>query len=267
MQEPTHARQAHTHNTLTHTCPPPQLEFKHWNIAMNYFNSYFFIDLISNLPLDGPWGLLKAFRMHRMSRVLTRWSYLGYDPTKLQVFKLGILIITIGHFLACAFFMVSKYDYDRQFVTEDWSLVKPEREGGLHTVQDGNGLPVDPPNWIIADAEIDPKLIQDMTTARGQYSADSEVLSAYLTSMYFAYSTLTTVGYGDISAHTAIERSIAIVSLISGSVIYAVLVGFVNNLVDSSDAKETEYQKHLTNVNTFMNNHHLPQDLRSRMRR
>jgi hypothetical protein len=61
-----------------------ELEFGHYQIAMNYFQSYFIIDLVSNLPVKGPLGLLKAFRMHRMLRVLTRWSYLGYDPVKLQ---------------------------------------------------------------------------------------------------------------------------------------------------------------------------------------
>jgi hypothetical protein len=128
---------------------------------------------------------------------------------------------------------------------------------------------VSPDNWVLADAKIDPAYIWDSDDKyyfKGG-TAMNAALSAYLTSMYFAYSTLTTVGYGDISAHTDFERSIAILSLISGSVIYAVLVGFVNNLVDSSDVKETEYQKRLTNVNTFMNNHHLPSDLRGRIRR
>ena len=82
---------------------------------------YFFLDLISNVPgLIGPWGLLKAFRMHRMSRVLTRWSYLGYDPTKLQIFKLFIMIITIGHMLACLFFMVSVLDFNQQKEAGNW---------------------------------------------------------------------------------------------------------------------------------------------------
>jgi CRP-like cAMP-binding protein len=239
-----------------------ELEFEHYFIAMNYFKTYFLIDLVSNLPLTGPWGLLKAFRMHRMSRVLTRWSYLGYDPTKLQVFKLFILIITIGHFLACAFFMVSKYDYDNTFREEAWELAE---DRGVYRIIDVNGEDVDVKNWIIADAAIDPNLLKSMNDV--DFVVTSEVMSAYLTSMYFAYSTLTTVGYGDISAHTDIERSIAIISLIAGSVIYAVLVGIMNNLVDSSDVKETEYQKQLTNVNTFMNNHHLPSDLRTRVRR
>mmetsp|Transcript_28237 Transcript_28237/g.53441 ORF Transcript_28237/g.53441 Transcript_28237/m.53441 type:complete len:873 (-) Transcript_28237:107-2725(-) len=239
-----------------------ELEFNHTEIALNYFKSYFLIDLVSNLPLSGPWGLLKAFRMHRMSRVLTRWSYLGYDPMKLQVFKLIVLIMTIGHFLACAFFMVSKFDYEQFVEKENLELESFDGNKSFVVVdQDGNQAEI--MNWIILDANIDPMLLETMS----EVPVDSDVMSAYLTSMYFAYSTLTTVGYGDISAHTDVERSIAIISLISGSVIYAVLVGIMNNLVDNSDVKETEYQARLTAINAFMSNHHLPADLRGRVRR
>lgn len=199
--------------------------------------------------------------MHRMSRVLTRWSYLGYDPMKLQVFKLIVLIMTIGHFLACAFFMVSKFDYDQFRKKENLELETYDNKSWV--VVDADGNQADIMNWIILDADIDPMLLETMEDK----PVSSDVLSAYLTSMYFAYSTLTTVGYGDISAHTDVERSIAIISLISGSVIYAVLVGFINNLVDNSDVKETEYQARLAAINAFMSNHHLPADLRGRVRR
>ena len=182
------------------------------------------------------------------------------------VFKLFILIITIGHMLACTFFMVSKYDFEQTFKLGNYQLEPRGNVNGTtanHVVVDEFGSEVEVQNWIIADALIDPNLL--FTMSGNPVNAD--VMSAYLTSMYFAYSTLTTVGYGDISAHTDIERSIAILSLISGSVIYAVLVGFVNNLVDNSDVKETEYQQRLTAINSFMSNHHLPNELRNRVRR
>ncbi|GMH49839.1 hypothetical protein TrRE_jg11934 [Triparma retinervis] len=170
--------------------------------------------------------------------------------------------------LACTFFMVSKYDFEQTFELGNYELEEFGGDNGTdsgakYKVVDSNGDDVDVQNWIIADALIDPQLIFTMS----ENPVSSDVMSAYLTSMYFAYSTLTTVGYGDISAHTDIERSIAILSLISGSVIYAVLVGFVNNLVDNSDVKETEYQQRLTAINSFMSNHHLPNELRNRVRR
>ena len=247
-----------------------ELQYNHREIAKHYIQSYFIIDLVSNLPLTGPFGLLKAARMIRMSRVLTRWSYLGYDPNKLQIFKLVILIITIGHFLACAFFMVSKLDYLKTVEEEgyEFKVIMKENTTNTTVLEDkwGNEMILD--NWISADADIDLSILApseddgDMVRPASKGS-----LSAYLTSMYFAYSTLTTVGYGDISAHTDIERGMAVISLIAGSVIYAVLVGIVNNLVDSSDVKETEYQQRLAAINSFMKSHHLPIELRNRVRR
>ena len=144
---------------------------------MNYFKSYFLIDLVSNLPLSGPWGLLKAFRMHRMLRVLTRWSYLGYDPTKLQVFKLVVLIMTIGHFLACAFFMVSKYDYEQTLEREEIAIVTDDNKTWYHVDSDDNEVNI--LNWIIADAYIDPNLLKRMSNE----PVSPDVMSAYLTSM------------------------------------------------------------------------------------
>jgi hypothetical protein len=90
-----------------------ELEFRHGPIALNYFKTFFFIDLLSNAPIEGgPWGLLKVVRLQRMSRVLTRWGYLGYDVMKIQSFKLVILVLGMGHLIACVFFMVSKYGFD-----------------------------------------------------------------------------------------------------------------------------------------------------------
>ena len=133
--------------------------------------------------------------------------------------------------------MVSKYDYDQYKLANDLTLVRNEdNKTWSHIDPDGNDADDLILNWIIADAGISPYLLETMENE----PISGDVMSAYLTSMYFAYSTLTTVGYGDISAHTDVERSIAIISLITGSVIYAVLVGIINNLVDNSDVRETE---------------------------
>ena len=171
-----------------------ELEFNHHKIAMNYFKSYFIIDLVSNLPLTGPFGLLKAFRMHRMLRVLTRWSYLGYDPMKLQVFKLVIFIVTIGHMLACTFFMVSRYDFNQTFEESNYEVSQkaPTRhatgclsncrltpsplssqlasdDNNTYYVIDASGGAVVVENWIIADAGIDPRMLTDIAEKPGKF--------------------------------------------------------------------------------------------------
>lgn len=46
-----------------------------------------------------------------------------------------------------------------------------------------------------------------------------------LTSLYWAFTTLTTVGYGDISAHTQWEKGFSVIMLMAGAAVFAMLVG------------------------------------------
>ncbi|MFN9899486.1 MAG: ion channel [bacterium] len=45
----------------------------------------------------------------------------------------------------------------------------------------------------------------------------------YTASFYFSVTTITTVGYGDISAHNSLERIIAIMIEISGVVFFSIV--------------------------------------------
>jgi hypothetical protein len=49
----------------------------------------------------------------------------------------------------------------------------------------------------------------------------------YLASIYFAFTTLTTVGYGDISAHTNWERAFALLAVLTGAVFFASIINKV----------------------------------------
>ena len=100
-----------------------------------------------------------------------------------------------------------------------------------------------------------------------KFSTNAEVVNSYLTALYFSYSTLTTVGFGDINATTTYERMVAIFTLTMGSAVFAAIVGTMSSLMEKSDIKETEYQHKVTEVNSFMSTHRLPGDLRNRVRR
>ena len=49
----------------------------------------------------------------------------------------------------------------------------------------------------------------------------------YVTALYFVITTMTTVGYGDITQVTILERCLAILILIIGSVLFSFLAGSV----------------------------------------
>ena len=67
--------------------------------------------------------------------------------------------------------------------------------------------------------------------------------SMYISSLYFSYATLTTVGYGDINATTTLERGAALIALSIGSAIFAGIVGTMSTLVDSMDELEEVSEK------------------------
>ena len=66
---------------------------------------------------------------------------------------------------------------------------------------------------------------------------DEELGDLYLIWLYFAITSLTTVGYGDISAYTSAEMIIAMIWMIFGVAVYSFIVGTLSSLLTSMDAR------------------------------
>lgn len=158
------------------------------------------------------------------------------------LFRLIISVLTAGHVCGCAYYAVGRY----------------EQEGDkfLDPAYKGNSSSLDEKSWLYKE---------DIYVNSESETAD--IARSYLTAMYFSYSTLTTVGFGDINATTSYERGVAIFTLTLGSAVFAAIVGTMSSLMEKSDIKETEYQHRVTEVNSFMSYHRLPTDLRNRVRR
>jgi hyperpolarization activated cyclic nucleotide-gated potassium channel 1 len=61
----------------------------------------------------------------------------------------------------------------------------------------------------------------------------------YLTSLYWAFTTAATVGYGDITAYTKLEMVVAILSLIAGVGFYSFTIGSMTSVLSEVNTKET----------------------------
>jgi len=69
-------------------------------------------------------------------------------------------------------------------------------------------------------------------------SEDKPISHLYITSLYFLITTLTTVGYGDITCQSLLERIFQIIILAIGSVFYPYVVSSIGNLIENdSNAK------------------------------
>jgi hypothetical protein len=88
----------------------------------------------------------------------------------------------------------------------------------------------------------------------------------YAKAVYWAFTTLTTVGYGDIVAVTIPQMLYCCLVQVMGVGVFGYILSNVAGLLARSDAAREHHMDNLDKVETFMKTHHIPQDLRLKIR-
>jgi hypothetical protein len=68
---------------------------------------------------------------------------------------------------------------------------------------------------------------------------DSLTPELYLACLYWSLTTMTTVGYGDLSAHNSIEHLVTTCWMIIGVFIFSFMIGSLTSIINSYDSEET----------------------------
>ena len=89
----------------------------------------------------------------------------------------------------------------------------------------------------------------------------------YLASLYYAFSTMTTVGYGDVVAQTDTERGFAIVGMMLGATVFGYVVGGVASLVAKVDASSNRKRERMDEVKAYLKEKRVSKSLRLRVRK
>merc|ERR1740133_34022 len=88
----------------------------------------------------------------------------------------------------------------------------------------------------------------------------------YLTALSWAYQTMTTVGYGDISVHNSTERLVAVVGMVFGVTVFGYIICTVAMTVSDGSPRDVKRKEKLAMVSAFMTDVNLPVGLASIVR-
>jgi len=269
-------------------------------IAKTYLKGWFWLDAVGSVPVqaieqalsEGNCSLsaLKTLRLNRLARLarlvkllrlarLARWNRLitkakdalSINPGHLRLLQFVIFVFVLAHLLACILYgMVEFQDgYSINWASE------------VEIVVPGSGLYVLACPSIVTDekgdvaADSSTRFIEEngvMTVRReclqsdGMWRREAPPEVKYLISLYVTFTTLTTVGYGDITMRTTPELIFGIVMMALGASTFAVVVGNMAALLGKLDIRATAFKERMEDLDDFMHQENLPLDLRFRTR-
>ncbi|XP_031732633.1 potassium voltage-gated channel subfamily H member 2 [Anarrhichthys ocellatus] len=209
-------------------------------IAVHYFKGWFLIDMVAAIPFDlliyrngeettTLIGLLKTARLLRLVRVarkLDRYSEYGAAV----LFLLMCTFALIAHWLACIWYAIG-------------SVERNGAIGWLHTLGDQLG-----------------KTYNSSIIGSGPSIKDK-----YVTALYFTFSSLTSVGFGNVSPNTNSEKIFSICVMLIGSLMYASIFGNVSAIIQRLYSGTARYHTQMLRVREFIRFHQIPNPLRQRL--
>lgn len=238
-------------------------------VAIIYLRSWFIIDFVSTVPLsyieylpgmdDSEQGrvlkiarlarLLKILRLARIKRILARFEENLYSVTLFSVMKLAVSVAATGHFLACGMFY---FGLDAQ--SDGWVASTGMYEQ-THPAHSGLCIEEDcpAPFWEWWNKTLPAENLVHPDDYR------------YITAFYWAITTVTTIGYGDISASTFNEKVFCIGAMLSGGFIFGMIVASLSDIVTKKSPGDTARANQMGTIKAYMHERKIPPGIARRI--
>ncbi|KAM8857395.1 voltage-gated delayed rectifier potassium channel KCNH8 isoform 1-T1 [Synchiropus picturatus] len=272
------------------------------SICIHYVTTWLFVDLIAALPFDLLYAfnvsvyfgvhLLKTVRLLRLLRLLQKLErYSQYSAVVLTL--LMSMFALLAHWMACVWYFIGRREIESP---GSWDI------GWLHELAKRLGTPyflssilspvpttdsIPPANssspWNISGSDFGTQLSWNSSQyyrnmsggeavpaaggggGSGMLTGGPSVRSSYVTSLYFALSSLTSVGFGNVSANTDSEKIFSICTMLIGALMHAVVFGNVTAIIQRMYSRRSLYHTRTKDLKDFIRVHRLPKALEQRM--
>ena len=227
-------------------------------IAVHYLQGWFWVDFPACFPFEvfssnesgniniGS-NMLKCFRLLRMAKIFRYLDRIrNFANASRMIRILGQVILTC-HWIGCFWFFLGEsmkaQGSSCVLVPTSTVLIAVRTDGSSHMTQFCM--------WLAIHG-------LDLPTA--------STMSKYLKSLYWAVSSLTSIGYGDIVPVTAWECFYAVLTVVIGAGIYASVFSNFVSYVSQNDLMSIKYTEKIGIISSQMNYLNLPEPLQEKIR-
>ena len=92
------------------------------------------------------------------------------------------------------------------------------------------------------------------------------VLEMYVSTLYWAFVTMASIGYGDLTPKTTNERLAGVFIMFFSSITFGIIIGNIGNILEKYSMKESVRREILVNLNHFMKFHSVNKKVRNKAR-
>uniref|UniRef100_A0A3Q2QQ94 Potassium voltage-gated channel subfamily H member 8 n=1 Tax=Fundulus heteroclitus TaxID=8078 RepID=A0A3Q2QQ94_FUNHE len=210
-----------------------QVIFNARQICIHYLTTWFIIDLVAALPFDLLYAVkvsvsvVHLLKTVRLLRLLRLLQKMDrYSQHSTVVLTLLMsMFALLAHWMACIWYIIGKMEMEANRLESPY--------GGMVEVN---------------------------ATGSGP-----SIRSVYIASLYFTLSSLTSVGFGNVSANTDAEKIFSVCIMLIGALMHALVFGNVTAIIQRMYSRWSQYHTRTKDLKDFIRVHHLPQSLKQRM--